>query len=263
MNKTDHSSLTKTCSVCSLQKPIAAFLQFGGADGGGSYGNICASCRKEQAENARKQKADESGTTTRTTRTIDANARIESEAEKRKDQKEESEQYYEEREEKDVKKAEKIEQTQHIEKAEKKHRESFLDRPFNHAKKETITKSAAAQAAEAGMKQAITNSEITRKENVIKSDIAAKDTFTQSTNITVGMDLTEKFKTGSFREFLTRVGGNSPVAREIQRKANELSKAAREKPAGAGSGAAKSADAGSADTLSDRIEKTWGPSRKR
>lgn len=36
--------LTRTCAVCGLQKPLAAFLQISG-EHGTLYGNICAACR--------------------------------------------------------------------------------------------------------------------------------------------------------------------------------------------------------------------------
>jgi hypothetical protein len=39
-----NNALTRTCTACSLQKPLSAFLQVSG-DQGTSYGNLCATCR--------------------------------------------------------------------------------------------------------------------------------------------------------------------------------------------------------------------------
>lgn len=271
MGKSDHSALLKTCSVCGLQKPLAAFLQYAGT-AGAHYSNVCATCRKAEAEKAQKLKADEEGTTSRTGRTIDAKARVEAEAEKRKDIKQESEEYYEEREEKDVAKTEKVEQVISKAKEEKKHRDSFLDRSFA-TKKETITKSIAAERAEVGAKQAAE-----KQANTNKSEDIAKNIQTAGTTITAGMDMTEKFKGGTFRAFLTQLG-TSPIGRAFAQNAQNTQKAAAEKSAAAAKNAATSAaatknagdksamfskdNAAAKETLSDRIEKTWGPGKKR
>jgi hypothetical protein len=42
-------NLTKTCSICGLQKPLTAFLQLAGKQGT-IYGDVCGSCRKTAAE---------------------------------------------------------------------------------------------------------------------------------------------------------------------------------------------------------------------
>ena len=267
MGKPDHSPLMKTCSVCGLQKPLAAFLQYAGKSGA-HYGNICSTCRKAEAEKAQKPKVEEEGTTSKTGRTIDAKARVEAEAEKRKDQKEVSEEYYEEREEKDVAKTEKAEKIISIEKEEKKHRDSFLDRSYV-TKKEAVTKSVTAQRAEEGVKQAAVREEGAKKAETNKNEDIAKNIQAGGTTITAGMDLTEKFKGGSFRAFMTHLG-TSPIGRAFARNAQATQKATQEKSAVAKDANAPTKNAifskdtpSTKETLSERIEKNWGPGKKR
>lgn len=89
-------TLTKICKSCGLSKPLSAFLQMH-SDGGTRYGQICASCRKTQAEAAarlRKSEA-ESGGASETGHRIDAKARVQAEHDKRETRETIDEDYHE------------------------------------------------------------------------------------------------------------------------------------------------------------------------
>lgn len=91
-------TLTKICKSCGLAKPLSAFLEMH-SDGGTRYGQICASCRKTQAEAAarlRKSEA-ESGGASETGHRIDTKARIQAEHDKRESRETIDENYHEDR----------------------------------------------------------------------------------------------------------------------------------------------------------------------
>jgi hypothetical protein len=120
-------ALTKTCSSCGENKPLAAFLHLGA--NGTEYGNICSTCRKTQANATPNQEQDESTRST-TRKTIDSKSKVASDKSKWEEWHQTEEQYHEERdatEELTNREEEKIQLTQ---KDERKHREVIKNRSF-------------------------------------------------------------------------------------------------------------------------------------
>jgi hypothetical protein len=122
MNK--FPSFTKTCSNCGLEKPLSAFLKFGGTQEG-IYGSICSTCRKTLKDKEASQDSDD-GTKIKHDYKIDTKVKVAEDIDKKEKFKKVEEEYHKERdvdEEQEVKKEEK---KQTVAKDEKKHREEFI-----------------------------------------------------------------------------------------------------------------------------------------
>ncbi|MBA3662521.1 MAG: hypothetical protein H0W64_12385 [Gammaproteobacteria bacterium] len=122
----NNPTLTKTCSSCGIQKPLAAFLEMGGPEGT-TYGTICASCRKANRDKPRNKEHDDS-TTSHTGLKIDAKAKVQDDTDKKERLVRTEEEYYEEREKEFEEDKLQTKKSQVNIKAQKQHRESFLNR---------------------------------------------------------------------------------------------------------------------------------------
>lgn len=125
-------SLTKTCSSCGENKPLAAFLHLGA--NGTEYGSICASCRKTNANATLSQDQDESTRST-TRKTIDSKSKVASDKSKWEEWHQTEEQYHEERDATEELANETEEKSQLVQKDERKHRELIKSRSFLEASK--------------------------------------------------------------------------------------------------------------------------------
>ncbi len=124
MEKRD--KLMRTCTVCGLQKPLAAFLQISGAQGT-LYGSICATCRGSGAKEKSAKLHDEEHGSTSSGFRIGSKEKVFIEKEKKRIYGETTEKNLDELKKRDKTAVEKFERTTNIEKAEKKHRETFLE----------------------------------------------------------------------------------------------------------------------------------------
>lgn len=137
MNKPS-ATLTKICSSCGIQKPLAAFLQLGGEQGA-TYGNICSYCRKTEIEKERKRKSDaEGGASSFSGHTIDSKTKVKSDIDKKAHRDHIDELNEEESEKDELIKEKTIEKVGTKAKEEKEHRESYLDKRTTVDSKESV-----------------------------------------------------------------------------------------------------------------------------
>ncbi len=124
--------LTKTCSNCGLIKPLSAFLQFSGT-GGGTYSNICSSCRKVLAEK-KPDKDTTSESSSTSSDTIDSKRKMQSEITNKQEVQRIQESYKEDRENLDqqefqqISKIEKTAQEDKLRREKSAEKTSFLER---------------------------------------------------------------------------------------------------------------------------------------
>lgn len=121
--------LLKICSICGQQKPLSAFLQLAGTRGG-SYGNVCATCRSAGLDKPIAKEVEDHSQTTSGLE-IDAKTVLQRKKDLQIEHNEIEENYHEERDLKEEKQSRLIEQTLIRSKAEEKGRDrikkSFLD----------------------------------------------------------------------------------------------------------------------------------------
>src|SRR5579871_6465626 len=82
--------LSKKCASCGLEKPLSTFRILSQAEGSAQYGNICANCRKTQAQNEKRLEPDTDSTSSGTVdrHTIDNKAKVAIERDKKQRTKE-------------------------------------------------------------------------------------------------------------------------------------------------------------------------------
>jgi|SRR5579862_1954069 len=116
-----NTSITRTCSSCGQQKPLAAFLQLAGAQGG-MYGSICSTCRKAGNISNTTDKDSDDTESSKIKHTLDYKMKLADEIDKKQRWKELEENYYKERELDEEKKNLKDEKKESSDKDERKHR---------------------------------------------------------------------------------------------------------------------------------------------
>jgi len=179
----DNQSLTKICSQCGEQKPLAAFLQL--SEGKGLvYGSVCANCRKAYIEKMKPKLESDDGTRSATGHKIDAKTKVQAEKDKRELRKEQKEQDLKDREKKEETKSHQQDAKQKISSDEKKHREeyiktgSFLDRTKHKISESQKVHGSEAQKQEASKLDLATGPvEYTRVAGTIKTTSAEFNKF--------------------------------------------------------------------------------------
>ena len=166
-------ALTKTCSVCGLQKPLSAFLQL--TERGTTYGSICSSCRHDQKDKDLLKKVKDDTSSTSTGMTIDAKARVKSETDKRDLREQVKEEYHEERDKEEVLESRELDKTELIRKEEKKHREHFLSRRPTTSTNSTEKKTDTAHAVESRQQGERVAQEAKGTEKTAQLDHVAKE----------------------------------------------------------------------------------------
>ncbi len=236
----EHSSLTKTCSICGQIKPLTAFLQMS-ATSGAEYGSVCADCRKKGADKPRVPESDDSTRTTSGT-VIDSKSKLEADISKHELHEQTEEEYYEEREENKVE--QKLEEGKIEQKAtlEKQHRQTFLDRGMLSGKQQPVSGESRWRmeqtAKQAGAAETAINSE-----NAVKEELKEKG-LDQSSTEDFRHGIKEKHKSVAFKQgaafqsFATQLGKSSTFTQSTPNKPGS-------------------------ETITDSIEKNWGPGRKR
>lgn len=221
-------SLTKTCSSCGQLKPLSAFLQLSGPDGS-SYGTVCSECRKANLDKP-KLLEEEGSSKSDSGFKVDTKARMAGEQDKRKLRTDIEEQYFEEREEKEITQTKELEKGDVKIKDEKKHRDFLTSRSFLSDKKPAGTqKTETAQSIEQSEKQA----------QATKQEQKEKEISTDS-SLDTGIAGKMKYQGQAFKEFAKWSG--SALGRTFSQPA---------KP-----------EANKAETPSEYVEKTWGPSSR-
>src|SRR5579885_705059 len=228
MNKTN-TSLTKTCSSCGQQKPMSAFLQLAGPQGT-TYGSVCASCRKSNAEKPSLPKELEGTITSGTWTKIDSKTKVKAEIDKRELRKQVEEDYFEERDKKDEKKIKRTEKIWGIAQDEKKRIEkrSFLD---SSKKPSSISSSMVFGGEE-------------QKAKAGKIDFATGPV--ENTRVTGQVKLTQSPIFQAFKSWL----GNAPIVSTSEKAAQAQKKSPNNKTV-------------ETESLDEFANRTWGPrSRK-
>lgn len=124
---TKHSSLTRTCTACRIEKPLSAFLYLT-SELGTAYGNICATCRgKGIKEKPKKMVHEDERSSTTSGMRIGVKQVVEIELQKKRDQKERLTSQEEAAKKREHVSNEKIDSVEKKEKAEKSHREAYIN----------------------------------------------------------------------------------------------------------------------------------------
>lgn len=212
---TKQAQLTKTCIVCGVQKPLAAFLQMTGPQGT-IYGNVCTSCRGTTAKpNEVINLKDEGRGSTSSGLRIDSTARNLAEIKDKKFEHDRDEEKREDREKKDKFTLEKTEQIDKRQEAERDHRYSYIEArqrqgfmPFQN-KKQTEKKQFIAKQLQEN------KNTIERHQKTLENqkNIAAKEenrlnTFDPSSPI-VGSGYERRFQSAIFLSYLEWLGFES------------------------------------------------------
>lgn len=157
--------LKKICSSCGKQKPLSAFLQLTGQQGT-TYSNICADCRKANAEKVNESKQAEGSTRSTSGLKIDSKTKVHDEILDKKQQYETAERYKEEREKIEEEKEQHEQQKLVQEKDSKQHQKSFLGKsPYlTPSKTEDQKRFANFQQIEEGAKNEAIKEEDKKKE---------------------------------------------------------------------------------------------------
>jgi len=187
------TKLTKTCASCGQKKPLAAFLQLTGPQGR-TYGNICVTCRKTQAENAQAPKEPEEELAPKLQLKIDAKAKVFDAVAKRQRQ-----EFLQERNEKERQKQQQIEstktqKTKSIAKHEREHRETLFEKNRSDRVKQSYTASSVFGGSEHAAKA--------RQINMVAP---------------TGYGLTNTLNSETVRSFIAWLGADSPFAKATQK----------------------------------------------
>ena len=193
------ASLSKICTICGLQKPLNAYLQW--QEGVGAiYGSICADCRQAGLDN---EKVDRDETTVSTTgNKIDAKAKVATDIDKLQHHLASETEYFKEREENALDAHQQDQKTQHIAQSEKTHREDYLRTKSFLDQRKVLASQPKVFAGE------------TERANEAKIDLTVAPIDTQITGKL-------KFQTGEFNRFKTLLGTSAPIVRGETPKGKE------------------------------------------
>lgn len=162
------SSLTKLCAHCGMVKPLSAFLVMAG--GNATYGQICATCRKDAIEKKSAPKETEDSMRSGTGVKIDAKAKVHNEIDKRQQHENSEEEYHAERDKDEALETDLTEKKETLVKQEKQHRENYMERrSFLNTTRKTDTTHATQMSIAERVAQATQNAE-----HQGKQEIAAK-----------------------------------------------------------------------------------------
>lgn len=220
MEKRDQ--LTRTCTVCGLQKPLSAFLQITAK--GTTYGAICASCRNKSAKSNIKTLDDERSSTTNAGARIGAKERTEIEREKQRLKKETKDSNLKEARQNELLETDKLDRADKLEKAEKSHRGEIEEKKkrgflnYQSIKQPASTQSLIGQkiedrtfAAKAHFNERQQTIEAKKVEDAIKQELRINSVDLSGTphhSMTSANNPT-------FRAFLTWLGSSAPIVRAM------------------------------------------------
>jgi|GEM_PF-2208718 len=256
--------LTKTCSVCGLQKPLSAFLQMEDKQGA-SYGSVCSSCRHEQKNKIAPSK-DET-TTTSSSITIDSKAKVKLDEAKENHFEQVETEYHEERDKNQIIDSKETQKTEQIQKDERKHREHFLSRRALFSTDKTTNNQRASESrqfVEQAGKEAAATEKTAQQEKSTLDDKKEKDiNLDNSTDTQIGkIKLTEgvAFKTFITRETnsaISRIFNKQP-AQPVSGQSSSLS-STWQQPAKQNKDQSKPSEANKNESPSEFAERKWGP----
>ena len=221
----DQSSLTKTCAICGVLKPLSAFLQFDNASGA-SYGSICSVCRKTHPDGFKRKTEAEGSTTSQTGHNIDSKAKVFSDIDKAQQKQRIEDEYHKERDENEVIETKQIEKKENIAKDEKNHRKSFLEkRSFISAEKIALkdTKPTASKYAEAANKTAsdekLSRETTANKEKIAKDEKKLSEFDFTAPVLTPGVTGQIRYQGQAFQQFRQWLGNGAPIVKNLEQAA--------------------------------------------
>lgn len=217
-----NKTISKTCSVCGLQKPLSAFLQLAGPEGA-SYGNVCATCRKKHLqEEKRLREVGEGSTTQGSGKQVDAKARL-AEGFDKLDEKKHKEEIYQLEQEKEDEEKEKTLEKEETASFEKKQREETQKKRAETREKK-IDKSALAEEAE--LQQTQSSEQQGKQLQAAKEEQQKGEINTEAPFIDTQIAGKQKYS-GRFREFVNWIGrttglGLAAAAAERQQTVSKM-----------------------------------------
>jgi hypothetical protein len=238
MSENTSSSFTKICASCGLEKPLSAFLELSG-DAAGTYGNICGTCRKSHIENLKSKDAAEGSSRTETGHKIDSKVKVAKDIDKKQTAERIEEEYHEERDENELIESDELEKKDTKQSVERKHRETFLDRrrvPTDAHKTNDSTKTHVTAQEETRERQ---NTQTHFRDESKKTEIDLT-----SPVIDTYIPGKKKFEGVAIRAFANWARG-SAIGNRLGNKQPD----------------ANNPNQGKDLTLSEHIEKKWGPKR--
>ena len=256
-------SLTKTCAVCGLQKPISAFLQMSEKNGA-TYGSVCASCRHEQKDKAVIKKDEEDPSRIGLGLTIDAKARFEMKEKEMSLHEQIEEEYHKEREKAEEEETKELSKTGQLQEEKKKHqiekqtKESFLTRRVVAPTDRKAETQRAVESHQQGERVALAahgTEKTTQLEQAVKTEEREK-------NVEFGeviVDVSKvKFKENPFLKLfldrergiaMNRIFGQKPTSAPTQSQSQKATPAAEK----------SNANQPERETPSQEAERKWGP----
>lgn len=216
--------ITRICSVCGVEKPIAAFLQISSKQGT-HYGFVCSTCRSmgKMTKPTPAPTEDES-TTASTDKRIGAKERLYIEQEKQRYLKELKELHIKEAKKREQNTTDKTEQTELKEKAEKEHRKYYIEgnkiQGFLGQKRiaaplvpDTTIEHIAKQDY-ANQRERQSHIETITLQDLIKQELQVSLDFSKP--YVAGQTDRPQFQSGPFVQYLLRSRADSPLLRTLQ-----------------------------------------------
>lgn len=213
--------LTRVCSACGLEKPLAAFLQISGKLGT-NYGTICASCRAI-GRAAAQSTSDEDSTTETKDKRIGSKERVDIEQEKTRQAKELKELYIKAAKKREEDAAVKTEEADLKEKAEKEHRKFYIEtkqaQGFLAQRKPTepssSTERQARQQIESNALENQQRVETQKQEDIIKQELQIVS-LDLSIPYVAGQTSQLRFQTDTFLKFKSWIGTSAPLVKTLE-----------------------------------------------
>lgn len=221
---TKQTPLTRTCTACGIEKPLAAFLQLSGSLGT-HYGAICASCRAAgKTAQSNLSYSEEDATTDTTDKRIGTKEKVYEEQEKKRLFRELKESHIKEAKKREEQAQEKAEKDRIRKKAEQSHRKFYLDlkpkegflaqkKPQESQLSETEKK--AQQQHEHGVVEDY-KKETQRQEEIIKQEFQMTSLDFSKPFIS-GQTNQLRFQSDTFLKFKSWIGTSSPLVMTLER----------------------------------------------
>lgn len=257
----DRTQMTRTCSACGLEKPLAAFLEISSTHGT-RYGNLCATCRGAGITEKKNKVEEEQSTVATSGSRIGLKERVFIEKEQKKQIISDNEERTEQLNERDRLQEEKKEKTTLKERLEKNHRNTYLDTKTQPSfLSKTLPSSGTTNIPPAHTSQR--DPHIEREKITINEKQQIKDAHREEQKKTA--DLQHQYHdpkgelwgyTPSFLGFQDRIGVVSAfnVSKVIKENLKKLS-LTKDAP--------QQTNATKKDPILDFAEKTWGPTTPR
>lgn len=281
---TKQPPLTRTCTICGIEKSLSAFLYISGTQGT-IYGSICSSCRSSGAKEKTISVHDDGRSSTSAGMRIGAKERLEIEKKQLQEQQERQE-----KQEKEVKKRDKVslehfERLEQKEKGEKDHRETYIEEKkklefLNYKSKQPASGPIGQKKEDPTLTPAPLLEEKQRiTETINREEKAKQDQRATTLDLSGAPVLDQQHNVVSrdnpiFQQFLSWIG-DAPIAKTISQLYRKSPPPLAKPQEKAINNAAKpqekfysqekfhKSEKNQKETPQEFIEKTWGPSSRK